>query len=152
MVTLSETSFSGIPSPSFEILEGHQYVHAGYPFWVIRLAVRTCNADVEGWAFVDPEFIELRFELEPDGEPPGFITGRYLLDAGDNNSLALLYENPSELVLIWVEESIKMFLENCLFCVKSLIDLSSGEKTSRVTSVRFKGETFPVLAGRRGTR
>jgi hypothetical protein len=134
--------------PSFRVLGGRLIDFERGPLWMIRVAVRTSVAEVGGWAFIDPEHIELRFEMEPDGEPPGFLTGRYLLEAGYNNSLAQLFENPSVEAICWVEVSIQLFLEKCLFCVMNLLDLKTHNQIIKVIGYRYEGGAFNVLNNR----
>lgn len=139
-----ETRYAGLSIPEFEIIEAQIIGHHDISIWMVKLAVSTSIAIVKGHAFLDPQFVELRFELQPDNEPPGFFTGRYLLDAGENNSLALLYDQPSILELCWIEESIKQFLEKCIFCVSCLFDVNSGKHASRVDQFRYAGQTHTI--------
>lgn len=133
---------SQLPLTSYKVISGYVLLFFNLPLFVLKVEVGNGREVVEGCAMIDPTYTELRFEIEPEGEPPGFFTGRYLLSVGYNNSLYQLLENPSEEVVTWLEESIREFLDKCMFSVSCLYDTKSKENHLRVDAYQYCGKTI----------
>jgi hypothetical protein len=123
---------------SYRLLEGNLHFTSEAPFWVLKVAVGNGHKEVEGWAFIDHDNTELRFEIEPGLEPPNG-------NCQHNNSLALLLDCPyDDIAIAELEEGLRLFLLKCMFSVVSLSDVDTGERTSRIRAYRYAGKVIPV--------
>jgi hypothetical protein len=130
-------------SLSIRILEVTTWVDGQFCYWLVNLTIENGIATVTGWAFVEPEYVELRFETWPTMEPPRFLSGIELEQSFDENSLAAIAET-SEIYLNIIEEALKEFLRSCIFCVRSLVDLSDGIDRHQGVSFKYCSEIHPI--------
>lgn len=120
--------------------------------WVVELAVRRASREVTGWVFVDQRITELRFEVNPSMLPPGFISGSYLSCAVADSSLALLFDNTSQADIDDLEAAIRYFIGKCMFCVRSITDVTTGEVRKKATAYRYGCATIPITRARNNAR
>ncbi|HEX3036590.1 MAG TPA: hypothetical protein VHT73_15945 [Thermodesulfobacteriota bacterium] len=136
---------------SFKILSARYFEHDHSSVWVVEMLVGNLDRDVKGWAFLERDFIELRFERYPAMEPPGFISGKYFSYGIDDSSLEDILDHPSEYGIQWIESNIRQFLRNCTFCVRALADTESKLFFQEAESYRYKKEKIPITGVRRST-
>jgi hypothetical protein len=120
---------------SFRISEVTTYIIGEICYWLVNLTIENGYVTVPGWAFIEPDYIELRFETWPSLEPPRFLSGIEPVLSFEENSLAAIAET-SEIYLDTIDATVKEFLKGCTFCVRSLVDSSDG--VYRHSGVSFK--------------
>lgn len=109
--------------------------------WAISLSVANSGNLATGWAFMDPYYIELRFETTFTGEPPAFLSGVIPPMDVANNSLYELAGCSLELFQS-LEKRLRRFLANGFFSITALQDTSSGFWTKRATRFNHGGHTL----------
>lgn len=149
MIRTVNHPFSKIAEHWIKILQASVYEHDHMPVWIVKLAVGKGQREVDGWAFVEPQNMELRFESYPEMAPPGFLSGRYLSKGVDESSLALLFDSPCEEDVAHMESCIRRFIEKCKFCVRTLTDISTETRWQEAASYRYGCATIPIERARR---
>lgn len=129
---------------SFRIKQASVYDQGPTQVWVVELSVGRDEREVDGWVFIEPEFMELRFDQHDTMEPPGFLSGRYLRQTTETSSLGLLFDAPTDENLITMEDAIKRFIDGCLFCVRSVTDTATGDQHTSATVYRHNRTTIPI--------
>lgn len=128
----------------FKILQACTFVQDGNQEWVIELTVGKGRREIDGWVFIDRHHTELRFEMSPSMEPPGFLLGVYLSQGIDETSLALLFDDPSATDIAELEDSIRSFINKCCFSVRTLTELSTGTNRHEAMAYRYGCATIPI--------
>ena len=111
--------------------------------WAVRLLVENETQQVEGWGFMDPEFIELRFEKIESGEPPRFLSGVLHFIPREENSLFEMALNSSSL-FVDLQKILLMFLASCTFSVVSLQEVSASMGIKRAVSYKHLGIVYRI--------
>lgn len=120
------------------VLQASIYNHNNLPVWIVKLAVGKGQKEVDGWVFIEPKIMELRFEIYPSMEPPGFLSGRYLSQSVEESSLAFLFDCPCDNDLFYIKSYIIKKINNCIFCVRTLTDITSDMSWHEAISYRHK--------------
>lgn len=111
--------------------------------WVIRLLVENETQQVEGWGFMDPEYIELRFEKIESGEPPGFLAGVMPWISPEENSL-FEFAHCSSILFVELQKILLMFLVSCTFSIVSLQEVSASISIKRAVSYKHHGIIYRI--------
>ena len=111
---------------TYKILSGRLFELSNGPLWVFEIAVGNGVTEIEGWAFIDPEQTELRFETIPGLESLLPVSSRL--------------EDIEE-----IENSIGNFINRCWFCMRSLTSVSSKERVIVVDAYRYAGHTINLF-------
>jgi hypothetical protein len=127
-----------------KILQASFYSHYDRPVWIVELSVGKGQQEVDGWVFVEPDYMEIRFESHPSMAPPGFLSGKHLSQGINESSLALLFENPCEEDVASMESNIRRFIDGCIFCVRTLTDVANETCRHEATSYRCGCATIPI--------
>lgn len=130
---------------SIRLHEASPYISEQNCYWIVNLTIDNGIVTVPGWAFVEPEYIELRFETWPAMEPPRFLSGLEPELSFEENSLAAIAET-SEVYLDVIETAIRDLLNCCLFCVRTLIDSSDGIDRHHGMSFKYDGKVYFTAA------
>jgi hypothetical protein len=111
--------------------------------WAVSLTASTAGQSAKGWAFMDAQYIELRFESVCSGDPPAFLTGVVPHIGSDNN---LLYElaDFSSMSLHNLETRVRQFLSTCVFSIVALQDKTTGLWIKKATRFNFRGDTHTM--------
>jgi len=109
--------------------------------WCIELVVEANRCRVKGWAFLDPGFVELRFEKVASNAAPGFLSGVVPVIKPHENSLFEL-ANCSPCQLRAIERRLHRFLEACIFSVVALREVGSGWTSKTADSYRFREKLY----------
>lgn len=141
--------FSKIAEHWIKILQASVYEHDALPVWILKLTVGKGQREVDGWVFVEPKNMELRFESYPEMAPPGFLSGRYLSQDVDESSLALLFDCPCEEDVAHMASHIRNFINKSKFCVRTLTDITTATCRQEATSYRYGCATIPIRKERR---
>lgn len=136
--------FGAIAEHWIKILQASFFSHDGLPVWIVNMTVGKRQCEVDGWVFVDPQYMELRFESYPSIAPPGFLSGEYLSQDIEESSLALLFDNPRQVDVADIEKDIRAFIGKCVFCVKTLTDIATATCWQEATSYRYGCATIPI--------
>lgn len=144
MNDVHEHDLLAVAESSFKILQAQAFNHEeDYP-WVVELLVGRGLKEVHGWVFLDRHHVELRFERFPAMQPPGFLSGAYLSQGVEDSSLALLYQDPSEADINYMEAAVRDFIGKCRFCVRSIMDVATGTPSIQATAYRYGCATIPI--------
>ena len=128
---------------SVRLHEASPYISEKYCYWLVNLTIENGFVTVPGWAFVEPEYVELRFETWPAMDPPRFLSGLIPVLSFEENSLAAIAET-SEIYLDVIEAAVTEFLNGCIFCVRSLVDTSDGFDRHHGVSFKYGGEIYTI--------
>lgn len=115
--------------------------------WAVNLTVSNFDQSVSGWAFMDEQYIELRFESVDSGAPPAFLTGIVPHIEPDNNQLyELAHFCPMSLHTL--EARLRTFLSSCFFSTVALQDINTGIWTKKATRFNYQGQPHMLSKGK----
>jgi hypothetical protein len=83
---------------SFSIHEVIPWINGRFCCWIVHLTIENGYVTVPGWAFIEPDYIELRFETWPAMDPPRFLNGIEPVLNFEEISLAAIAETSE---IIW---------------------------------------------------
>lgn len=112
--------------------------------WIVRLTVGNNHLSVDGWAFMEPEYTELRFETWPAMEPPRFLLGIEPALSWEENSLAAVAVT-SDVPLHAIEQHVRDYLASCLFCIRTVTDSCDSNDHHQAICYHQNGNIIPIM-------
>ncbi len=121
------------PVIGFKIL-GAEYLNTD-DVWFIELTVANQTTHVAGFAFRSRDFTEIRFESVNTNDSLSLI---------ENNSLYTLLDVKCPGRLEQLEDLVREFVDESIFCVKTLIDVNEDISHSCAISYKWSGIVIPI--------